>query len=1502
MSDAQAKFLIGVEVRLDEFNAQMQKVASQLKLWEKKNAIPISNSGDIKQAAQLATLTTQTGDYKKQLKSTYAEVAKYKEATVGATKSSFDFGGAISDVGRRVFIWGSLSAVIFGAIQGLKGAVSATMELDTAMAELKKVLPKDTDFTWLREETFSIAAKFGVAVLDTANVLKMFGQAGLETADALKATETAMLAINTTGASTIDAINALIAAHRIFNVAYEDSARVIDKVQRIQADYAIDSRDLVQSITGIGPAISVLNGDIDDLFSMVAALGEAARISGKEVSNSLKRVFSKIVSKEGVNALQELGVMVYATADSYRPLRDILGDLTERLKTATEVEKANIALKLAQVRQYPKFLALLDNYAIALEAVEKSQSAFGDATEANQYIMSTWNKKVAVSKAQIRQFSDEFIRGGIIDTISSLTIALGKFASFASGSGSFLGSLTVSVVALAGAFKLAQISITYIQAIKTYKAAVAGLAIGADAASIKLTAFGRTLTTTSAIARTVGSALGIISLAALILVPLITKLYERSQRYNKIISETKENLKSYKEGLKGLALQDYGAKTAEQKMGRIKDAFDASSRAIDDGRDGLKEFVKVLLDMKTEPTKLDLENQISTAKEALQKLKEYIKVTLEEPVNKAIDTGLAGFVDSFNNIYNEITDDTKDFAIKIADILKKETGLFSSRDYMKYPIDREAFLKNQKPGHEGFMEYVHAVEKITEEGGKALANYSLEISKMGIELQSLGDIAGKTPIGKLLKAGIEEYTAKGVAELEKFIDTAKLVESAKKVLLGITPSLDLGTPITGAEGFKTILNGLKASIIDQVKLTDEWLTLWRKDPETARERIESLEKQFNSLGNKLQAITRDFSITALVSAMKDSNDDILVGFKSQIESLKILNKLSVDFGSSFDLNKELFKSVNSTITNLIKNISDGESKLSELNREIENLTAVYNTELGKGEFIDKDVVKMLEASIKEITTQTIILGEVTKDNKKTVESHLNLLVSIQKELEEVITKEKLRASISYGSIDAELTRLKILKKISDTRFDVDAIKASKERVKYLDQELKLELRRIGVRATGEKLSASETNLLKQEATLKSETTKYENELEGISAEIDKEYEKVNDQVEMWQDGLKSIIGSQRSFFDLLESGGKYWKSLLEPLNSIADSIFQSQADLVAEAFGDIIRNPLQDADKRIQALQSYFDSAQFQSSLSAPLILGADEIHKKAKDAIVSASDIATTDILNRIPSALELAMTNGADYFKAMYLNLMAATAPGAPPYSAVTSSGSGAIKTFSDELSPMISMGPADMGDKIPKLTLKENQYQSILMELQNEIMEKNAKATEDVTSELDTVKDKNKKALESLGAMMVSRLGSFIGASIASGRGRDTSGVIVGSSLGAVAGAGVGSIIPGLGTLAGSAIGSALGGIIGGLFGHKKEEELNELIQIKDNTAALVDRLSPEIFNAPANFSLPPGSGFGGSVTINNTINTSSNLSARDVSNLESQLNDLYSRSTRRYSAIG
>ena len=188
---ADAPFIITTQIDQAGIDIGLRLIAAKLQKFD-----PKANFKDLFNTKQL----TQFDGKVKQLT---ANVSKLKGQLGGAATSTKKLAdntkktsNALADVSRRVFVWGSMSALIFGALQNLKDFYTLTIQTNTALAELKKVLPRESDFAALKGAGFELAVEFGADPEDVFQILKRFGQAGLTAEQAIKAAQTALLALN----------------------------------------------------------------------------------------------------------------------------------------------------------------------------------------------------------------------------------------------------------------------------------------------------------------------------------------------------------------------------------------------------------------------------------------------------------------------------------------------------------------------------------------------------------------------------------------------------------------------------------------------------------------------------------------------------------------------------------------------------------------------------------------------------------------------------------------------------------------------------------------------------------------------------------------------------------------------------------------------------------------------------------------------------------------------------------------------------------------------------------------------------------------------------------------------------------------------------------------------------------------------------------------------------------------------------------------------------------
>lgn len=186
-------------------------------------------------------------------------------------------------------------------------------------------------------------------------------------------------------------------------------------------------------------------------------------------------------------------------------------------------------------------------------------------------------------------------------------------------------------------------------------------------------------------------------------------------------------------------------------------------------------------------------------------------------------------------------------------------------------------------------------------------------------------------------------------------------------------------------------------------------------------------------------------------------------------------------------------------------------------------------------------------------------------------------------------------------------------------------------------------------------------------------------------------------------------------------------------------------------------------------------------------------------------------------------------------------------------------------------------------------------------NEMMRRAVKDEEDANEASIAASEKFTKGLARLAAGAGQILGGILGGKAASGRGRETNLVNMGTAFGGAAGK---EWLGFLGDFAGP-FGSILGGIVGGLFGRRKEEEIEEkqnenLKRIADNTAELV-ALDRRIINAPADFTLPAGSRGGSLQWSGDIIIQGGNTNEDTARVVVDVLNRQFKSSTSNYNTV-
>ncbi len=1462
-------------------------------------------------AKQLQDVQKKLGDIPPLVAKTNAGVAdtgdKVKNLNVGLAQTSNLF----ADVARRVFVWGSLSAAIFGALQSMKELYDFTLKLNFAFADLKKVLPQESDFAFLKDKIFQFSIEFGTDPLDTLLILRRFAQAGLDAKDSLKATETALLGINATGAETEEIFNAIIGANRIFGIEFEDSARVIDKVRKVEAAFAVESKDLIASIQAIGPAITVLNGDIDDLFATIAALGEAARVSGKEAANSLKRVFSRLSSAEGVEALQSLGVTVYETADTFRPLRDILGDLSKALETASQVERQNIAIVLAQVRQYSKFLALLQNYDRALEALEISQSSFGDAFKANNLVLNTYENRLKRADATVKQFAEGVISGnlGVADSFTNVKVALADFIGVIKnvdpklinavllGGGAYvalkglrflLTSVKGEVGALIGKYTLWQLITTKV-------------ATGMDAQK-------KAISYTIPLMSKFAAGLGIATVAIFSFSAIYAAFTKEQARRNLVIEQSIQQFREFKESLAKIDFKGIDTNAVEAKFSSLAKLISDLKKESSDGSISVEKFadaLAILFQGKNYEnlTQVELDNLFET----IEKIKEGILATALNPFFDEVNNSISKMYPSFNRITESITETNRQAA-----------GL---PDVMEQSVQSVGRLQDKTKAI-SFTPFEEALGALV---GGITANNIGVINKTA---RILNDVVDQMiEYGKAVReAGRAEADLKNINIIDYYLKYAGALEKGKEAIIKlIDPEKIFAKALEGVNKVQreTIIQDRQIArqkemaeiiqaVTDEVKKQGAEYIKNKNDLAAFVAGVDRANKELREASEKSEGLFAfDFNTVAFLAEFKKTNAALLTGLEAQLTSLSGIGSISSKISNVFKISEQQLTAVDSALKSLVKNIADGDAELATLQIEAEALQRALKLQEEAGFIVNPDAIKQQKESLNNIRVKILNLTKQQEIAKDQLSGQVERLISVREELTKVTEADKRRAEIIKAQTKLAETLLQAQIKLAKTQYSNDLVKSFKETEKFYDEITKAQLIEIDNLVKIGNLETEVGFSKKQQLLYDSEIEKINRQLTVRLEATSKAYENIEKGVSNVASVFENLLSDQESFLEALGSSGKFLDYIKKGISGIAKAVAQSDAQVIAEQISKSSSGLFVRAKEELRGIENEIadlvGSKTLGDSLSSSLISAGDIAGQKISGAIInSAQDVA--QIVQAVP---EIVMSN---------LSLLQAQTSGGGSISGVllppksTEAPQVEVSNLNAAVSPLTALVENfRQQSEVNRLNLETSKallsgdqeaYNSIIEKLTG--IETNTGRTpgdveppatgDDLSSLQKFMKNDYAQALSRRLSIM---MGQAIGASIARAGGRNTSGVAAGGDFGTLIGATLGSGSGPAGIFLGSLLGGTFGSIFGGLFGGKEEEEKQTevLVQIEKNTAQLVDRLTSEIVNAPSTFTLPVGGGVGGGVSITNVIQTSGGqISQTDVNNLTRQLNDLYSRSPK------
>ena len=345
----------------------------------------------------------------------------------------------VGSLSEKFGTWFGITRVIMYAVRAVREMVRATIELDSAFAQLKIVTgATDAEMSKFVDTTTQLAKNLGQSVSDVAKSIETFSRLGYDLPDASKLAEFATIMANVASVDISEATTGMTSIIKGFNMDVANTEHVADVLVEVGQKYAVSASELMEAYEKSGAALNATNTSFEKSVGLIAAANASVQ-NASTVGTALKTVSARIRGSktdleelgEGVEdladgfskyakeikALTGFDIMVEGTTDQFKDLYDIMEGIAGVWDRLSDTQQARVAEILGGTRQLQVIASIIGNWSDAVDAYATAMDAAGAATEANNIYMKTAAAHINQFKATFQQFASTLLSSRTVSTI-----------------------------------------------------------------------------------------------------------------------------------------------------------------------------------------------------------------------------------------------------------------------------------------------------------------------------------------------------------------------------------------------------------------------------------------------------------------------------------------------------------------------------------------------------------------------------------------------------------------------------------------------------------------------------------------------------------------------------------------------------------------------------------------------------------------------------------------------------------------------------------------------------------------------------------------------------------------------------------------------------------------------------------------------------------------------------------------------------------------------------
>ena len=606
---------------------------------------------------QLETNEITVDEFKLKLSELQSSFASNSNAIKDAGENVKTLGSRFSSIAKSLGAWFSVSRIMMYGVRSIRNMISATIELDDAMTQLR-IVTRDTDVAYEKylDTVSKTATKLGSSISDLVDSTTTYARLGytLDESSAL-AEYTAMLQ-NVGDIDVSDAQDAITAIVKAFGVDIDDIESIMDKLVITGNNFPISVSQIAEGMNNASSALAAAGNTFEQSVALLTAANTTIQDASKS-STGLRTIAARLRSTtteldelgesmteaeygELVAALTKYNVALTDANGEFRSTYDIVADIATMWDKLSTTEQAALANAIAGVRQQSVFYSLIEQFQEASGAMEDMAHSAGTLQESYAAFLESTTAHINQFKAAFQSlsqstFTTDFLND-IIDLGTNILGILGAVARIINAVGG-LNTVLYITAGIIATIKADALLATLLKLVAPIKAIITSLQ-AARAAGVKTgqfisNAFNQIAASASTAQIAVGAFFAVFGIITLIknsiedarqkAIELAEATIQETNAELERIDALKESYAIYKQyaNQENLTVEQEGA--LQRAIDGVTSAMEGKNSALTNLKAGTEEYTKALeaqIAKELEAQEIAAKERRHAAKEKLEEL------------------------------------------------------------------------------------------------------------------------------------------------------------------------------------------------------------------------------------------------------------------------------------------------------------------------------------------------------------------------------------------------------------------------------------------------------------------------------------------------------------------------------------------------------------------------------------------------------------------------------------------------------------------------------------------------------------------------------------------------------------------------------------------------------------------------------------------------------------------------------------------------------------------